>query len=319
MKYVKLKSIEIPAIAMGTWSWGIGMNGGNQVFGNEYNEDDLRSVLKKAMEEGFVLWDTAAVYGMGMSETILGNLIKEEKDAIISTKFTPFGEQTESAMKESLDNSIERLEINSIDIYWIHNSKDVKKWTKEIVPLLKCGKIKHVGVSNHTLEEIKLAANILEKEGLQLSAVQNHYSLLYRASEEAGILDWCHRNDVVFFSYMVLEQGALCGKYNVNNPFKSGTRRGEAFNVEVLKELEGLIEVMSQIGKKYQAEPAHIAMSWAISKGTVPIIGVTKESHIDDAASALDIELETNEITALEEAAKNTGISIKGAWEKSMI
>lgn len=319
MKYANLKNIEIPKIAMGTWSWGIGLNGGNQVFGNEYNEEDLKPVFKKAIQEGFVLWDTAAVYGMGASETILGSLMKEEKDVIISTKFTPYGEQSESAMKESLDASIERLNKNFIDIYWIHNPKDVKRWTKEIIPLVKCGKIKHVGVSNHTLEEIKLAANILEEEGLQLSAVQNHYSLLYRASEEAGIIDWCNKNDVVFFSYMVLEQGALSGKYNVNNPLKSGTRRGDVFNIEVLEKLESLMEVMNKIGNKYKIEPAQIAISWAISKGTVPIIGVTKESHIDGAVAALNIELKANEIIELEEAARNTGISIKGAWEKSMI
>ena len=60
-----MKNKEIPAIAMGTWSWGTGLNGGNTVFGNEYNEEDLRPVFKKAMEKGFILWDTAAVYGLG--------------------------------------------------------------------------------------------------------------------------------------------------------------------------------------------------------------------------------------------------------------
>lgn len=319
MKYVRLKNLEIPAIALGTWSWGLGINGGNQVFGNEYTEQDLRPVFNKAMDKGFVLWDTAAVYGMGASETILGSLIKETSDVIISTKFTPFKDQSKNAMKESLLQSIERLNVNYIEIYWIHNPKNVEQWTKEIIPLVKSGLVKHVGVSNHTLEEIKLASNILENEGLQLSAVQNHYSLLYRACEDSGILDWCHKNDVVFFSYMVLEQGALTGKYNVNNPFKPGTRRGDAFNADVLKNLEGLLKVMDQIAKKYETEPAQIAISWAISKGTAPIIGVTKESHIDDAASALEIRLSINEITQLEEAAKDTGISIKGSWEKDMI
>lgn len=318
MKYVKLKDREIPAMALGTWSWGTGINGGDKVFGNECHEEDLRPVLKKAMKQGLNLWDTAAVYGMGASETILGHLIKGEEDAIISTKFTPLEGHDENAMKKSLEDSIKRLGVNNIDIYWIHNSRDVKRWTTEIIPLMKCEKIKHVGVSNHNLEEIKLAASILEKEGLQLSAIQNHYSLLYRASEEAGILDWCNKNGVVFFSYMVLEQGALSDKYNANNPFKDETRRGQVFNVEVLRKLESLIDVMKQIGNKYQVEPAQIAMSWAITKGTVPIIGVTKESHIDDAVSAIDIELEENEIIALEKAAGDTGVSIKGAWEKSM-
>lgn len=319
MKNVKFKNIEIPAIAMGTWSWGSGINGGDQVFGNEYNEDDLRHVYKKAMEQGFSLWDTAAVYGMGAAETILGNLIKDEKDIIISTKFTPFGEQDNSAMKISLDESIKRLGIEAVDIYWIHNSKDVQKWTSEIIPLMKSGKVKHVGVSNHTLEEIKLATRILGKEGLQLSAVQNHFSLLYRASEQAGIIEWCSKNDIVFFSYMVLEQGALSGKYNAKNPFKGGTRRGEVFDAEVLRKLEKLIDVMREIGEKYNAEVAQIAMAWAIAKGTVPIIGVTKELHVDEAMYALDIELKQNEIVLLEEEARKTGISIKAEWEKSMI
>jgi aryl-alcohol dehydrogenase-like predicted oxidoreductase len=117
---------------------------------------------------------------------------------------------------------------------------------------------------------------------------------------------------------MVLEQGALTGKYNTNNPFKSKTRRGEAFNIEVLKKLEDLIDVMGKMGKKYEVEPAQIAIAWAIAKGTVPIIGVTKESHIDGALSASNVKLEVNDINTLEKVAMNTGIAIKGSWEKSM-
>lgn len=317
MKYVKIKNEQIPAIAMGTWSWGTGINGGDQIFGNQYKEEDLRPVFKKAIDYGFTLWDTAAVYGLGASETILGKFIKEEKDVIISTKFTPLDGQVQS-MGKWLNDSMERLGKKYIDIYWIHNPKNVEKWTKEIIPLAKEEKIKHIGVSNHNLYEIKLAQSILEKEGLELSAVQNHYSLLYRESEEAGIIDWCHNNNIVFFAYMVLEQGALTGKYNVNNPFKSKTRRGEAFNIEVLKKLKDLIDVMGKAGKKYEAQPAQIAIAWAIAKGIVPIIGVTKESHIDDALSASKVKLEANDIGILEKAAMNTGISIKGSWEKSM-
>lgn len=317
MRYIKMKNEQVPTIAMGTWSWGTGINGGDQIFGNEYKEEDLRPVFKKAVKHGFTLWDTAAVYGYGASETILGNFIKEEKDVIISTKFTPLDGQVQS-MENSLNGSMERLGKNYIDIYWIHNPKNVEKWTKEIIPLVKMNKIKHIGVSNHNLDEIKLAVSILEKEGLELSAVQNHYSLLYRESEEAGIIDWCHNNNIVFFSYMVLEQGALTGKYNANNPFKRETRRGEEFNIEVLKKLEGLKDVMQKIGEKYKVEQSQVAIAWAIAKGTVPIIGVTKEFHIDSALSAVNLKLEANDINMLEKVAMDTGISIKGAWEKSM-
>ena len=75
-----------------------------------------------------------------------------------------------------------------------------------------------MGVSNHNLQEIKQANEILKKYGLKLSAVQNHYSLIERSSEESGILKYCKENDIHFFSYMVLEQGALSGKYDTKHP-----------------------------------------------------------------------------------------------------
>jgi aryl-alcohol dehydrogenase-like predicted oxidoreductase len=318
MKLVNLRGLEIPPIALGTWSWGNGVNGGDAVFGNNLTEEDLKPVFESAMNAGFNLWDTAAVYGMGASETILGKFIKERNDIIISTKFTPRGPQSDDAMEEMLTKSFDRLGINHTDIYWIHNPSDVNKWTSKLIPLMKNGKVKHAGVSNHNLAEIKLAASILEKEGLQLSAVQNHYSLLYRSSEQAGIIDWCNQNDVVFFSYMVLEQGALTENYSAQNPFKSGTRRGEAFNSEVLEKLAQLIDVMREIGNRHGVDAAGVAIAWAIDKGTVPIIGVTKPKHIDGAIAAANVTLTDQEMKDLEAAAKGSGVEIRGAWEKSM-
>jgi len=315
MRYVQLKNDKIPPIALGTWSWGNGVNGGDAVFGNNLTDMELKPVFDAAISTGLNLWDTAAVYGMGASETILGNFIKNQNNVLISTKFTP-GRHDD--MEKTLTESLNRLGVEHTDIYWIHNPKDVQKWTTEIVPLMKSGRVKHVGVSNHNLEEIKLATSILESEGLQLSAVQNHYSLIYRESEEAGIIDWCNRNNVVFFSYMVLEQGALTGKYNAKNPFKEGTRRGDAFHSEVLLKLTPLIGTMEKIGKEYEVDPAQIAIAWAIAKGTVPIIGVTKSKHIEEAIAAIDIELTEQEMKELETAAKETGVGIRGAWEKSM-
>lgn len=320
MKSIQLKQDNIPPIALGTWSWGNGMNGGDTVFGNHLTEVDLKPVYNTAMKAGLNLWDTAAVYGMGASETILGKFIKEDNDqerVLISTKFTPGVSQ--ASVRETLSQSFGRLGINHTDIYWIHSPKDVNKWTAELIPLMKEGKVKHAGVSNHNLEEIKLAASILEKEGLELSAVQNHYSLLYRSSEEAGIIDYCHQHHIVFFSYMVLEQGALTDKYSAQNPFKSGTRRGDAFDAEVLEKLAPLTSKMKEIGDAHGVKTAQIAMAWAMAKGTVPIIGVTKIKHIDDAVSAVEVELSEQEIRTLEAEAKATGVEIKGAWEKSML
>lgn len=117
---------------------------------------------------------------------------------------------------------------------------------------------------------------------------------------------------------MVLEQGALAGRYNAQNPFKIGTRRGDAFTSDILQKLESLIHVMRTIGNKHGVGCAQIAIAWAIAKGTVPIIGATKIKHIADAKSAVMVTLTEQEINQLEDAAKQTGVEIKGTWEKSM-
>ncbi|USL27470.1 aldo/keto reductase [Priestia megaterium] len=319
MKLVKLHNENIPPIVLGTWSWGTGAHGGDAVFGNHLTETDLKPVFDVAMDAGFNLWDTAAVYGMNASENILGSFIKGREDVLISTKFTPqMAEDNDNAVEELLDGSLNRLGVDHADIYWIHNPADVKRWTPKLISLMKNGKVKHIGVSNHNLDEIKLASSILAEEGLKISAVQNHYSLLYRSSEEAGIIDYCNENNIVFFSYMVLEQGALTDKYNKKNPLPNGTRRGEAFNPAVLTKIESLIQVMRETGSKHNASTAQIATAWSIAKGTVPIIGVTKTSHIEDAIKSAKINLTVEEILELEEAAKETDVEVRGAWEKSM-
>lgn len=319
MQYTMLGDTPIPKIAMGTWSWGTGPIGGNQIFGNHLQETDLKPVFDRAVEAGFTLWDTAPVFGMGAAESILGKLSHCDKknEILISTKFSPFLVQTRHAMEHSLEKSLHRLGTEHADLFWIHTPKNVKKWTNELIPLMREGKFRYAGVSNHNLEEIQQAAEILGKAGLRLAAVQNHYSLLYRVPELTGILDWCHKNRVVFFSYMVLEQGALTTRYSPNQPFPKWARRGKLFSPSVLKELSPLITLMNQIGKKYRADAAQIAIAWAIAKDTVPIVGITKPHQVVSDAKAVQIRLTPKEIAQLEQVADDTGIHIPGFWEKT--
>ncbi len=313
-------STVIPKIALGAWSWGAGAAGGDQVFGNHLFEEELKPVFEKAMECGLNLWDTAAVYGEGTSERILGNFVKDVRrdSVILSTKFTPqIAGSLPDAMQQMIDGSKERLHIDVIDVYWIHNPMDVEKWTPDLIPLAKSGQIKTIGVSNHNLAEIKRANEILAAEGLKISAVQNHYSLLHRSSERAGILDYCKENGITFYSYMVLEQGALTGRYSEENPFPEGTGRGEAYNPH-LKELTTLIDELKIIGTRFDASPAQVATAWAIAKGTLPIIGVTKVNQVEEAAKAAQIELTADEISRLERLGDETGVHTLREWEKEM-
>lgn len=310
----------IPKIALGAWSWGAGAAGGDQVFGNHLFEEELKPVFDKAMSCGLNLWDTAAVYGEGSSERILGNFIKGCKDEmIISTKFTPqIASDSPQAMQEMLEASKKRLNLDVIDLYWIHNPMDVEKWTPMLIPLVKSGQIKAIGVSNHNLSEIIRVNEILAAEGLKISAVQNHYSLLHRSSEHAGILDYCKKNKITFYAYMVLEQGALTGKYTKDHPFPSESERGHCYNAH-LDELTVLIDELSFIGKKYNATPAQIAIAWAIAKETLPIIGVTKTQHVEEAFIATQILLSSEEVSRLEQLADAIKIPTLRDWEKEMM
>ena len=307
---------KLPKIALGAWAWG---NDGT--FGNEHKIDDLKPIYDKAMKLGLNLWDNAFVYGMGTSEEILGQFLRNSQrdDFIISTKFTPqLAEMFEGNQVTAMyENSAKILGVDEIDIFWIHNPIDAPEWTKKLVETAKEHNIGMIGVSNHNLAEIKEANEILNDAGLKLGAVQNHYSLLNRSSEDSGILDYCKENDIVFFSYMVLEQGALSGKYDTIHPFPEGSERANAYN-DSLMEIEELNNGIAEIASKHDVKVAQLPIAWAISKGTLPIVGATKVHHVEDAANALDITLSEDEIKTMEKLADNANINTIRFWEKEM-
>ena len=310
-----------PQIVLGTWAWGKGATGGDQVFGSDVEAADLKPVFDEAMACGLNLWDTATVYGMGASESILGGLTKQCRrgDVMISTKFTPqiADETAADPVAAMCEASLKRLGTDYIDMYWIHNPADVERWTPLLAPLVKSGKVRRVGVSNHNLAQIKRAEEILSAEGVHVSAVQNHYSLLYRSSEKAGILDYCRDNGISFWAYMVLEQGALGGKYDAAHPMPEGSLRGTVYN-PMLPRMEKLVSLMRAIGGRHGVSPAQVALAWAVAKGTTPIIGVTKTQQVADAAKALQVKLGVDEVGQLEEAAGETGLDTRGSWEMPM-
>ena len=149
---------NFPKVALGAWAWGSGTVGGNQIFGHNLEEKDLKPIFDSAMSAGLNLWDTATVYGMGASEEILGSFVKtvNRADIILSTKFTPqIAGMYQNSVEKMLDASLQRLNTDFIDVYWIHNPADVEKWTPMLPPLVKSGKIKSIGVSNHNLQVLQ--------------------------------------------------------------------------------------------------------------------------------------------------------------------
>lgn len=303
---------------IGTWAWGAGTNGSKMIFGKSYDKDELKAVFKHAYELGFYMWDTAEVYGYGNSERILGECIRgvENTDNLyLSTKHFPSKKYKEGAMRGSLMASTERLQVGSPSIYWIHVPRNLKENIKTAITLQKEHKIDSIGLSNASLEEIKFASDLLQEAGLTLGGIQNHYSLLSRNNGQEEIIDWCNRNHVTFYSYMVLEQGALSGHYDETHRFPLFSMRGFSFGKKKFRSVKPLLAYEKELASKYQVDPAQIAILWAIMKNTVPIIGITKVKYVDQLAKALTIKLLPEEIKQLESIASDTKVYCKGSWE----
>ena len=307
---------QLPKIALGAWAWG---NDGT--FGGNLTTAGLRPVFDAAMKAGLNLWDTAYVYGMGTSEKVLGEFLRTvPRDSyLISDKFTPqcADPAAENAVTAMYETSAKLLGTDYMDIYWIHNPVGAPDWTRKLIPLAKSGKIGRIGLSNHNLAEIQEAAAILEAEGLKIAAIQNHYSLLNRSSETSGILDYCEQNGITFFSYMVLEQGALSGKYDRSHPFPADSDRGAVYN-PMLPQLEKLNAGLKKIAEQHGAAISQLPVAWAIAKGTLPIIGVTKVYQVEDAAKAAALELSADELEAMERMASEASLNVIRYWEKEM-
>lgn len=308
---------NLPKIALGAWAWG---NDGT--FGNDFTAESLKPIFDTAMENGLNLWDTAYAYGMGTSEKVLAGFLKglPRDSYLISDKFTPqcADDSSKTAMADMIEMQLRLMDLDRFDIYWIHNVWGAPKWTEELAKYYE-GKdnVPLIGVSNHNLAEIKQAAGILKARGLKLSAVQNHYSLINRSSEDSGILDYCRENGIHFFAYMVLEQGALSGKYDPAHPMPAGSARAETYN-PVLDKLEVLNGELKKLADKYNVGPAQIPVAWAIAKGTLPIIGATKENQVIDAVRAANIKLTAEETAFLEKTADSLGLNVIRMWEKEM-
>ena len=300
-------------VMIGTWAWGPGFNGSKQVFGNNYDEEILRETFERAVNLGLTRWDTAAVYGMGSCEKLLGKFINGRDGIFISTKFFPDKKFREGALEKSFHESMTRLNLKSADLFWIHKPNNLTKNLQEAVPLLQDGRIRSIGISNVSLKDIRTAEDILSREGLSLGAVQNHFSLL--RNDQQPLIDYCNSKGITYYAYMVLEQGALAGRYNVTCPFPLLSMRRLAFPKSKFRKIESLLKLMEQTALKYNIDKSQIPVLWVIARGAVPIIGITKPVYAERLAEALQVDLTPEEIEQLTSEAAATGIRQQGSWE----
>lgn len=300
-------------VMIGTWAWGAGYNGSGMIFGSKSDKDTLRSTFEKAVELGFTKWDTAAVYGMGSCEKLLGSFIKERNDIYLSTKFFPNKKYNNGDLERSFNESMTRLGLKSADLFWIHKPNNLKENLNEAIPLMKDGRIRSIGISNVSMNDIKTAEELLSQHGLKLGAVQNHFSLL--RNDQQTIIDYCNSKGITYYAYMVLEQGALAGRYNSKNHFPTFSMRNFMFPKSKFKKIENLLGTMNDIADKHGIDRSQIPVLWVIAKGAVPIVGLTKPAYAEKLSAALKITLSDEEINLITEEAKKTGIRQQGSWE----
>lgn len=288
----------------GTWAWGDKLVWG---FGKSYSDADVRTAFDASIEAGVTFFDTAELYGFGMSERLLGQFIRESgAAAVVATKFFPLPWRvTRRQVVRALRGSLKRLGMARVDLYQIH-------WPMPLIPLetmvsgladaLDEGLIRAGGVSNYNREQTIRAHQTLELRGYGLASNQVEYSLINRAIERDGTMQACNERGVRIIAYSPLGMGLLTGKYSVENP-PPGTR-GRQYHA-LLPKLPPLIAALREIGEAHGGKsPAQVALNWTICKGTLPIPGAKNASQMAHNAGALGWRLREDEVARLDEVSE---------------
>lgn len=186
---------------------------------------------------------------------------------------------------------------------------DIPQYMKELAELYREGKIENIGVSNFNLQECKIAKAVLDKEGILLFGVQNHYSLIDREWEKNGLLSWCRENGVQFWAWAVLEEGILTGP----------KQKGEKFAImkaiysRKRRKLNRLFALMKKVAKRHDMTIAQVAISFVTNKGIVPICGCRKPYQVEYLGVAVNTKLSKSEMKKLEEVVDQLNVKILGS------
>ncbi len=293
-----------PIAVIGTNAWG-GALYEKAMRGSAVDDEVLKEAMKMAQENDIPIYDLARDYGLGKAQKMIGEFGTD--DIIISAKYTPFTHYKPGCVRKSLMKDLSDFKRSYVDIYWLHLPTDIEEHLNEIIELYKEGKIRHIGVSNFTLDECKRSKAILEKSGIPLYGVQNHYSIICREWEKNGLLQWCKDNEISFWGWAVLEEGLLV---DPRIPKKSTAKF--LFKRKVRK-LTQLYKVMIKVAERHDIKVPQVAMAFCAAKGVVPMCGCRKPEQVSELAEAVHVVLTSGEIKRLEETADKANVKVMGA------
>lgn len=289
-----------PRLGVGTWAWGDRHTWG---YDRGYGRAEVGDAFRASLEAGLTFFDTAEVYGWGMSERILGELRREAgKPILIATKFAPF-RLTARALLRALDGSLARLQVESVDLYQIH----FPPFFVRLAPLIEAlaeaalsGKAKAVGVSNFNADQMRQAQDVLGRRGVSLSGNQVEYSLLHRGPETDGVLRACRELGVPLVAYSPLAMGWLTGKYRPEGR-RQPMRLGRYLRGWRPEPLARVIRRLEEIGRAHSKTPSQVALNWLLRRPEVVVIpGAKNGKQASENAGALGWEMTPEEADALD-------------------
>ena len=306
-------NIEVTPIGLGMMEFA----GGGGLMGSAFpiiEQENKNATIKAGLDGGINWFDTAELYGSGVSEASLAIGLKaagkKDADVVVATKWWPLF-RTASNIPKTIGDRLRYLDGFSISNYMVHQPfsfSSPEAEMEEMAKLVEAGKIRSVGVSNFNAEKMRRAHRQLQKHRLPLAVNQVRYSLLDRRIEKNGILETAKELGVTIISYTPLESGLLTGKYHKNPELldKKSTIRRVMFQRNMEKSRK-LISTMEEIGCKYNATAAQVALNWIIySQGdiVVTIPGVTSPRQAEDNAGAMKFKLSDDDIAQLDELSR---------------
>ena len=303
--------LEVPRLGVGAMTWGeprglARLQPAQTAYGGAHGFEEEERAVEVSLEAGVNLFDTAAMYSGGASERRLGELA-QGRDVLVATKF-PAGLRFQAeGFPDELQASLTRLGRPTIDLYQHHFPRrgvSIPVLMGHLADAVEAGKVRVVGVSNYSAEQMRQAHAALAERSIPLATNQVEYSLLHRQPETNGVLDACRELGVTLIAYTPLAGGLLTGKYSAGNRPGGFFRRVlPRYRRKALDEIQPVIGLLSQIGERHSKSPSQVALRWLIENPVVlPIPGAKNGRQALSNAGALTFSLTRDEIGALNEA-----------------
>jgi aryl-alcohol dehydrogenase-like predicted oxidoreductase len=303
-------------VALGTMQFGRKMNMGN------LGQEDTTRLVKLALDKGINFIDTADVYSLGESETLVGNALKGmRKEIVLATKARlPMSENlnrsgaTRVNIMREVEGSLQRLQTDYIDLYQVHgwdSNTPLEETVRTLDDLVRQGKVRYIGLSNFMSWQAATALMQQERLGLEkFVTAQMYYSLVGRGLEHE-FQSFAEYHKIGILVWSPLAGGFLSGKYSRTNPAPTGTRFAEAGAfVPFDKERGyGVVEVLKEVAARHGTSPARVALSWVLSRPSVSsvIVAARKADQLEDNIGAVGLRLPEEEVRLLD-AASDPGV-----------